>query len=169
MVFNDQTDAYKPVFNVLLTSKTQQIYSHAFKWIEATIDWKLFPSTITCDFKIALQNAVWKFFPGVVINGCLFHWKQAIQRKIIELNFKENICKRMMWKNSLKVFTLINSNEIRWKGIPFVRSIVDDGLEHKDFVKMEKFWMKNPSFIVTWNIFGHYKDKNGNFNVQIMD
>ena len=38
MVFNDQTDAYKPVFNVLLTSKTQQIYSHAFKWIEATID-----------------------------------------------------------------------------------------------------------------------------------
>ena len=64
-----------------------------------------------------------------------------------------------MWKNSLKVFTLINSNEIRWKGIPFVRSIVDDGLEHEDFVKMEKFWMKNPSFIVTWNVFGHYKNE----------
>ena len=112
-------------FYVLLTSKTQQIYSHAFKWIEATIDQKI---SITCDFEIALQNAISKNVPGVVINGCLFHWKQAIWRKIIELNFKENVCERMMWENSLEVLTLINPNEIRWKGIPYVRSIVDDGL-----------------------------------------
>ena len=70
----------------------------------------------------------------------------------------------MMWENSLEVLTLINPNEIRWKGIPYVRSIVEDGLEYEDLVKMEKFWayfekywMKSPSFIVTWNVFGHYK------------
>ena len=93
MVFDNQTDSYVPVFYVLLTSKTQQIYTHALRWIEATVDRKIIPSTITCDFKIALQNAISATFPGVVINGYLFHWKQAIWRKIIELNFKEDVCK----------------------------------------------------------------------------
>ena len=78
MVFDEQTDAYVPIFYVLMTSKTQQVYSHALCWLEAMIDRKISPSTITCDFEIALQNAISTQFPGVAINGCLFHWKQAI-------------------------------------------------------------------------------------------
>ena len=72
----------------------------------------------------------------------------------------------MMWENSLEVLTIINPSEIKWKGIPFVRSIVDDGLDHEDLEKMEKFWayfdrfwLKSPGFIVTWNVFGHYKQE----------
>ena len=78
MVFDDQTDAYVPVFSLLMTSKTEQVYSHAFLWLEATIDRKISPSTITCNFEIVLQNTISNNFPGVAINGCLFHWKQAI-------------------------------------------------------------------------------------------
>ena len=69
-----------------------------------------------------------------------------------------------MWSNTLEILTIINPSEIKWKGIPYVQSIVDDGLEHEDMIKMEKncvyfnkFWLRSPSFIVTWNIFGHYK------------
>ena len=71
------------------------------------------------------------------MNGCLFHWKQAIRRKIIELNFNEDVCERMMWKDSLEVLTIINPSEIKWKGIPYVCSIVDDGLDQEDLIKMD--------------------------------
>ena len=108
MVFDKQTDAYVPVFHVLMTSKTQQVYSHALRWLEATIDRKISQSSITRDFEIALQNTISAKFPGVAINGCLFHWKQAIQRKIIDPKFKENVCERMMWSNTLEILTIIN-------------------------------------------------------------
>ena len=120
MVFDEQTYAYKPVFYVLMTSKIQQVYPHARSWLEATINHKISPSSITCDFEIALQNTITANFPGVAINGCLFHWKQAIQRKIIYLKFKENVCERMMWSNTLELLTIINPSEIKWKGIPYV-------------------------------------------------
>ena len=71
-----------------------------------------------------------------------------------------------MWANTLEVLTIINPSKISWKGIPYVCSIIDDGLDHKDLMKMEKFWtyfnkfwMRSPSFIVTWNVFGHYKEE----------
>jgi len=108
MVFDDQTDAYVPVFYVLMTSKTQQIYRQALRWFKITVDRKIAPVSVTCDFEIALQNAIMEVFPGVVVNGCLFHWKQAIYRKIIDLNFHEDVCERMMWKDSLEVLTIIN-------------------------------------------------------------
>ena len=166
MVFDDQTDCYVPVFYVLLTSKTQQIYIQALRWIQITVARKICPVTITCDFEIALQNAISIVFTDAIVNGCLFHWKQAIQRKLIDLKFKYEIVERMMWDHTLEILTLINPSEIKWKGIPYVRSIIDGDLDHDDMVKMEKFWnyfdkfwMRSPSFIVTWNVFGHYKDK----------
>ena len=113
MVFDEQTDSYVPDFYVLLTSKTDQIYSQELHWIEMTVGRKISRSTITCDFVIALQNVILSTFPGVIINGCLFHWKQAIRHKIIDLKFKENICERMMWENSLEVLAIINPSEIK--------------------------------------------------------
>ncbi len=69
------------------------------------------------------------------------------------------------WKDSSEVLTIINPSEIKWKGIPFVHSIVNHRLDQDDLLKMEFFWkffeknwMRNPSFIITWNVFGHYKD-----------
>ena len=85
MGFGEQTDSYVTVFYVLLTSKTEKIYSQALHWIEMTVGRKISPSTITCDFEIALQNAILSTFPRVIINRCLFHWTQAIRCKIIEL------------------------------------------------------------------------------------
>ena len=78
MVHDEQTDAYVPIFYVLMTSKSEQVYSYALRWVEATIGRKIAPSTITCNFEVALQNTISKNFPQVVINGCLYHWKQAI-------------------------------------------------------------------------------------------
>ena len=104
-----------------------------------------------------------------------FHWPPRQSRSILkhfvgsrppsEEKYPQ-VCEKMMWENSLEVLTVINPSEIKWKGIPFVRSIVDDGLDHEDMEKMEKFrayfdkfLLKSPCFIVTWNIFGHYKNE----------
>ena len=57
MVFDNQTDVYVSVFYILLTSKTEKII---------------------CDFEKGLHNANLEAFPKAIINGCLFHWKQAI-------------------------------------------------------------------------------------------
>ena len=94
MVFDEQTDAYVPVFYVLMTSKTQQVHFDGRRPRLTT----RFPqvrshATLKLHFKMQFQPIL----PGVAINGCLFHWKQAIRHKIIDLKFKENVCKRMMW------------------------------------------------------------------------
>ena len=166
MIFDDQTDAYVPVFYILLTSKTKQIYIQALRWVQISVDQQINPVSVTCDFEIALQKAIVSTFPSAVINRCFFHWKQAIRQKILDLNFSENVCKRMMWKDTLEVFTIINPTNIKWKGIPYIRSIVDDGLSQDDMLKMKKFWKYFENFWLKIRasslhgmFFGHYKNK----------
>ena len=72
MVFDKQTDSFVPVFYVLMTSKTEQIYRIALFWIKFTTNYKMRPLLITCDFEKALYNAISVEFPPTFINGCLF-------------------------------------------------------------------------------------------------
>ena len=120
------------VFYVLLTSKTQQIYRHALYWVKTTTQFKMRPVTITCDFKKALHNVISIEFPTAIINGCLFHWKEAICRKIIDLKFDESVVDRFMNPISLSTLTVIPPNEIVKYGIPYVCDIVDHELSEKD-------------------------------------
>ena len=62
MVFDSQTDAYVPVFYILLTSKTERIYGHALRLMNEAAGNKLKPTSVTCDFEKGLHNAVLKAF-----------------------------------------------------------------------------------------------------------
>ena len=70
---------------------------------------------------MALINAVQSIFPFTKINGCLFHWKQAICRKLVILKFKNDkeILENCMHINSMDILTAILENKIEMKGIPF--------------------------------------------------
>ena len=76
----------------------------------------------------------------------------------------------MMWENYLEILTLINPDNIKWKGILFVQlMIVDNRLDQEDMLKMESFRMyfnkildKKSKVIVSWNVFCH--NKKGNIN-----
>lgn len=170
MVFDEQTDAFVPVFYVLLTSKNTQIYRHALYWIKSAVDYKMQPLVITCDYEKALHSAVKNEFPNANINGCLFHWKQAIRRKIKDLRFEESsVVDRFMHRSTLETLTIIPPEEIKEFGIPFVREIVDENLNENDMKKVEmfweyfeKFWLGSPSWINSWNVHhqnGDYKKK----------
>ena len=80
ITFDDQTDAYVPIFYILLTSKIQQIYTQALCCLEFSVNWNLEPN---------IQNAIYDVFPQVNVNRYLFHWKQVYWRKSISLQLQE--------------------------------------------------------------------------------
>ena len=125
------------------------------------------PTSVTCDFEKGLHNAILKAFPKCIINGCLFHWKQAIRRKLVDLKCDEWTIDRFIPQDSIETLTLIAPNEIESKGIPYVRSVVEtDDLSKEEMEKLEKFWdffrrywLSKPSYITSWNISHHCEEK----------
>ncbi|XP_003381482.1 hypothetical protein Tsp_07148 [Trichinella spiralis] len=62
-----------------------QMFSiHVFKEA-AALGVVLQPQTVICDFETAFIPAVQASFPGVQIQGCYFHFCQAVLRKVAEL------------------------------------------------------------------------------------
>ena len=41
--------------------------------------------TVLCDFEKAEHEAIQQHFPEADIRGCLFHWKQAVRRRLMKL------------------------------------------------------------------------------------
>ena len=139
MVFDEQTDSFVPCFYILLTSKTAQIYHHALYWVKSTVGSNFNPASVTCNFKKALHNAIKIEFPSSIINGCLFHWKQTIYRKVMSLKFNEPVIDIFRDRRVLENFTLIPPNEIEKYGIPYIRDIVDYELSTSDMKKNGDF------------------------------
>ena len=120
------------------------------------------PLAVTCDFEKGLHNAVRFMFPGVRVNGCLFHWKQAICKHMKAVRIKKLHIEMMMTPNVLDILTVIPRNEIYSKGIPYVKSIINPVILDNDDdsrVKMgvfwkyfKRFWCSDDKFIATWNI-----------------
>lgn len=90
MVFSKLHGVYVPVWFILLPGKKENLYIHALQMATSCSEWKLEASTITCDFEVGLMNACKMQFcgpaqqPPAVMVGCLFHFKQAIRRKLLK-------------------------------------------------------------------------------------
>ncbi|OQR83926.1 hypothetical protein ACHHYP_14118 [Achlya hypogyna] len=114
------------------------------------------PSTISCDFEQALIGAIKDQFPDARIVGCLFHFKQAIRRKLVTLRIPEDQVQRAMEPNVLDVLTVIPRLQIIKRGIPYVKSLLStDGHVAKwaSFWKyFYKTWLKTYD-ISTWNVY----------------
>uniref|UniRef100_H3GKY8 MULE transposase domain-containing protein n=1 Tax=Phytophthora ramorum TaxID=164328 RepID=H3GKY8_PHYRM len=86
MVYDRGSRCYVPVMWVLNTCKTEWIYWHVLHCVQVATCMNMSPGTISCDFEQALINAVGDQFPDSTITGCLFHFKQAIRRRMIKLH-----------------------------------------------------------------------------------
>ena len=170
MIYDDTLQIYIPILYILMTNKSKKMYRNALEWVFKLSQRRVNPKTITCDFELALINAIQGIFPYAKINGCLFHWKQAIRRKLISLKLsnEKEIVDIMMHQNSIDILTIVPVNEIKRKGIPFVKDNLKDAMnEDKDFQKMQsfwhyfdKFWMTSEKFINSWNISTYPGNKN---------
>ncbi|KAE9026238.1 hypothetical protein PR001_g12245 [Phytophthora rubi] len=81
---------------------------------------------VTCDFELALINAVINQFPRANVVDCLFHWKQALHRKMLDLGISREKIFYVMKPGKLDVLTIIPADEVLDKGLRYVRSIIDD-------------------------------------------
>jgi hypothetical protein len=92
MTKDGKTNVFVPVFYVLMSGKTERQYSAVLKEISNFFD-ELNPSFVHCDFEVAMMNAIKGQFKigkrDSKIAGCFFHWKQAIQKKVVKLDIPE--------------------------------------------------------------------------------
>jgi hypothetical protein len=146
MVFDHGSNVYVPVMYCLLSGKQEEIYFTAFHWVIAASEYKLDPLSVTCDFEKGLIKAVRDQFSGVAVVGCLFHFKQALRRKMIKLKLAEDVITVAMQANVIDVLTIIPHDEIETKGIPYVKNILG-AMENYDNDKWEEFWLY---FDKTW-------------------
>ncbi|KRX11976.1 hypothetical protein T07_13449, partial [Trichinella nelsoni] len=61
------------------------------------------PQTVICDFETALIPAVQASFPGVQIQGCYFHFCQAVLRKVAELGLRTRYLHEAETKKKIKM------------------------------------------------------------------
>jgi hypothetical protein len=94
--------------------------------------------TVTCDFEAALLTSVQLQFSEAKIVGCLFHWKQALRRRLLQYNIDEDTISTLMCEDGLiNLLTVVDPAEIVRKTIPYIRTHFDEKGYKKQF---DSFW-----------------------------
>ncbi|KAG3066372.1 hypothetical protein PI125_g23881 [Phytophthora idaei] len=112
MVKDPDVDVYAPAMYVLMDSKQQDAYWNALNYVIVQTDRLLEPATVTCDFERGLMNAITDQIPIVKTVGCLFHWKQALRRKMIEQRVPQNQIAAALAPGVIDVLTIIPVDQI---------------------------------------------------------
>ena len=66
---------------------------------------------MTCAFEKALQNSVRGQFTNSLLNICLFYWKHAIRKKMIEFKIENEQMKLVMSESVLDILTVTPRDE----------------------------------------------------------
>ncbi|OWZ13152.1 hypothetical protein PHMEG_00013577 [Phytophthora megakarya] len=94
-------------YDVYIPAKGEWTHWHCLDWARVLGKMKMTPASITRDFEAALINAVHDQFSGTQMVGILFHWKQAIRRKLVELRIPANQIEESMSAGAIDVLTVI--------------------------------------------------------------
>lgn len=69
-----------PLVYVLMTRKTQESYCSVFQYIEDNVC-HLRPDSFMSDYETGMRNALRIVYPNIPVDGCWFHYCQAIKKK----------------------------------------------------------------------------------------
>ena len=163
MVFDKGTMTFVPVMYILMTGRTEDCYFHALHMVLHEADWCLDPASFGLDFEMGEINAVNCQFPNAKKDGCFFHWKQALRRKMVDLGIDKQQMKMAL--KEMDLLTVIPKEEVASKGIPFVRIIIEENLvvtadiaKWKPFWEyFDRFWMKEKNLDM-WNMVDKIED-----------
>lgn len=154
MAFDDETELFVPIVYSLVQNKHEWTYWNFLNLVLIGTEMKFDPQTITMDFEKALQNAVKDQFPCANRIGCLFHFKQALRRKLIKLRIPDEQIHQVMQKNMLERLTKVNKNQINM-AISQIRSEVNETPYQSKWDDFYKYflgtWMNKFDFCI-WNI-----------------
>ena len=130
MIYDTAYDYYVPIWYALLTGKTESYYRVALTELVEDLGGKFDPATIGVDFEPALRNVVSKMFPKALVIGCLFHWKQAIRRKMVDLGIPKAVISHFMRPGHLDLLTVLPKEDVKTincRGFLFVAEICESG------------------------------------------
>lgn len=119
----------------LLSGKTQTIYETLLKAIVEKCDqlsYSVDPTTIVCDFELAVINAVTAVLGShVTVHGCFYHLTQSTWRKIQELGlttvYRENDDVKQ-WCGMLDALAFLPLSDVA-EGMAFVRANMPTGVD----------------------------------------
>ena len=148
MIFSSAHEMYIPMFYILLQSKLQEVYETALELAIKATDNQLKAISVTMDFEKGLINAITSKFPEGKQVLCNFHFKQAIRRKLLGFKISKEVISELMGPEGyINILTTIPIEEIVPKGIPYIRSKLNEGkykVEFNNFwIYFEKVWMKS--------------------------
>lgn len=147
MIWEPTLSIYVPVAWILMTGKTDECYWQAFNWLSNVVD-NLMPEFIGVDFEIAFFSQIKNHFEESDLIGCLFHFKQAMRRKMVKLGIPEAELKFAMRKGIVDLITVIPLDDLD-KGIVFIRHMIaefvveqgySDGEERASHERWDAFW-----------------------------
>lgn len=115
MAFEPAVNLYVPICYVLAQGKSQDMYWRVLNELIILSNRQLEPENVTCDFEVALINAVLEQFPRANLVGCLFHWKQALRRKMVDLRIPDCQIKSALSPGKLDTLAVIPVDQISKK------------------------------------------------------
>lgn len=77
-----------PSVFVLMSGKKTKDYRKVMRTILDLLPQKPKVNQVMVDFEKAMQNCLHEVLPDVMVKGCVFHWTQALWRKIKELGLQ---------------------------------------------------------------------------------
>jgi hypothetical protein len=97
----------------------------AFAWLTSAVE-DLNPAFCGVDFDITFFRQVAIHLPGVDLIGCLFHWKQAIRRKIIKLGIPDDEVKFAIMRGVIDLLTIVPKDEVHPIGTTYIAAKIMD-------------------------------------------
>ena len=113
-----------PLFYCLLPDKTEETYVRMFimlKNICHSLNIQLNFNRIVSDFELALINAIARVFPGVQHQGCLFHFAQAIFRKVQDLGYATDYRNNEHFRKNVRLFIALGMVPAAYKYTYFLQ------------------------------------------------
>ena len=78
-IYDVQDGTVPPCVFILMTAKTRLLYDESFKIVKTRT--RTQSKTIVTDFEVALQHSLHFIIEDAVLQGCFFHFSQAVFRK----------------------------------------------------------------------------------------
>ncbi|EGZ15575.1 hypothetical protein PHYSODRAFT_508016 [Phytophthora sojae] len=116
-------------------------------------DQHLQPGTVIADFEQALIDSVQGQFPDARVVGCLFHWKQALRRRLVGLSMSRVEIGVAMEIGVLDMLTVVPPGQVDPYGIDYAKRTIRQRCErrglHYSSTRWTRFWVY---FRRTWMV-----------------
>lgn len=140
MVHDQASGCFVPVFYVLTTHRTMDTYTALYFCIQQASDRLLEPAEVVCDFERALIDAVGDQFPNADIIGCLFHFKQAVRRKMKSIGISNRAAGIAMAPGVLDMLTVVPIEQVEVGGISWVKRQVKERCRNDGVAYVRSKW-----------------------------